>query len=114
MRRPAVSPFGGTMSTTPTAIFNGNSRYSSDFQSIINRTVAIDSLNLTQMGSANTRLQNQSADLKTLQSSVSDFQSTVTQLSAALGSSSFQANVSDPAVLSASVADGVQPSSYTV
>jgi flagellar hook-associated protein 2 len=102
------------MSSSSSAIFNGNSRYSADFQSIIDRTTAIASLPLTQMQNVKNGLQSRSDALDSLQSKVLSFQTAVSALTSALGSSSFQADVSGASVLSASTSDGVQEASYTV
>ena len=48
-----------TTSTTSSSVFSGNSRYSADFQAVIDRTVAIASLPISQLNAQKTSLSDQ-------------------------------------------------------
>jgi flagellar hook-associated protein 2 len=101
------------MSTSPT-IFNGSSRYSADFQAVVERTVNIASLPMTQMQSVLSTLGSQSSSLSSLDSRVVTLQSAITTLSSGLGLSSYATTVSDPLVVSAATTDGVREGTYSI
>jgi flagellar hook-associated protein 2 len=102
------------MSTSSSVIFNGNSRYSQDFQSVIDRSVAIASLPITQLTSEKSSLTDQSSALSGLVGKFTDLQTAVQNLEAALGQSSFQYSVSAPDVLSATLSSGAMEGTYSV
>jgi len=79
-------------------IFTGTSTYTSDFQQIIDRSVAIASLPLTQLNNQKTHLTDQSSALSTLSSKFSALHSALDNLNNATGASSFSANLSDPSI----------------
>ena len=74
------------MSVSTSSIFNGTSRFSTDFQSVITRAVNIASLPITQMSQEKQKLQAQSDALNSLQSTFSNLSGTL----ASLGSSTTQ------------------------
>ena len=104
------------MSTTSTsnAIFSGNSRYSSDFQAVIDRTVAIASLPINQLKAQKTALQDQTTAMTSLDGKFNAVQTALDKISAAVGGSSFDASVSDSAKLSVTLGDGAQEGNYSV
>ncbi len=104
-----------TASTSGTSsIFNGTSRYSQDFQNVINRAVAIASLPITLLTNQQTALTDQSSELNTIDTKFTALQTAVQGIQDALNGSSFETTVSDPTVVSASVADGVQEGNYSI
>lgn len=102
------------MATTTSAIFNGNSRYSSDFQAVIDRATAIASLPITQLNRNKTALGDQTTALTGLDSKFTALQTAVTAIGQALGGGSFQAAVSDSLKLSATLGDGAIEGNYSV
>jgi flagellar hook-associated protein 2 len=101
------------MSSSSSAIFTGNSTYSSDFQSLITRAVSIASLPITQLTNQKTTLGNQSTEITTLSSKFSALQSAVQGIDQAL-SSSYVATSSDTSVVTASVSAGAVDSNYSI
>ena len=102
------------MSSSTSAIFSGNSRYASDFQTVIDRAVAIASLPMTQLNSDKTKLTDQSTALTALDTKVSALQTSLASIGDALGTGSFQADVSDTAAVSATVGEGAVEGTYSV
>jgi len=100
------------MSTTP--IFSGNSRFATDFQAVIERSVAIASLPLTQFNAQKTVLGNQSAALSSLDAKFTSLQNAITSLETALAANSYVAASSDTTVLSATVEEGALPGTYSI
>ena len=86
------------MASSSNTIFTGTSTYTSDFQQIIDRSVAIASLPLTQLNNQKTALTNESTELSTLTGKFSALQSAIDNLNSATGASSFASNLSDPSV----------------
>lgn len=104
-----------TASTSSTSsIFNGTSRYSQDFQNVINRAVAIASLPINLLTAQQTALTNQSTELTTVDTKFTALQTAVQGIQDALSGSSFETDISDPTVASASVADGAQEGNYSI
>jgi flagellar capping protein FliD len=104
----------GTTSSTTSAIFNGTSRFSQDFQNVISRATAIASLGITQLNSDKATLSDQTTALKSLDDVFTKLQTAVRGIQDALGGSSYQADVSDASKLSVSVGDGAVENNYTV
>ncbi|HWB86809.1 MAG TPA: flagellar filament capping protein FliD [Bryobacteraceae bacterium] len=102
------------MGTTSSTIFTGTSAYSQDFQNVIDRAVAIASLPINQLNDTKTSLTNQGTELTTLESKFSAVQTSVQGIEQALGGSSFEADVSDPSVVSATVGDGAMEGNYSI
>jgi flagellar hook-associated protein 2 len=95
-------------------IFNGNSRYSTDFQAVIDRAVAIASLPMLQMQNVSNSLRTRSTALTELDSKVSAVQTAITSLGSSLGLNSYTTSVSDSTILSASATDGVREGAYQI
>ena len=102
------------MGTTSSTLFAGNSRYANDFKSVIDRAVAIASLPMNQLQAQKTTLQDQSAELTTLDMKLSSLQTAVEGIGTAVTSNSYAATVSDSSVLTATVSAGALPGTYTV
>lgn len=103
-----------TSATSSSAIFNGNSRYASDFQAVIDRAVAIASLPITAMNNEKTDLTSQTTALTDLQSKFNALQSAVDGIANALSGSSYEASVSDPSKVSVSLGDGALEGTYSI
>jgi flagellar hook-associated protein 2 len=106
---------GTTSSATSAAssYFTGSSAFSSSLQNAINQAVAIASAPITQLTGQQTTLTNQSDEVTTLNSKFSAVQSDVGAIGQAL-SSSFNADVSNSSVVSATAGQGASPGSYTI
>lgn len=102
------------MSTSTTPLFTGTSSFSSDFQTVITRAVAIASLPLTEMQNAQTTYKNESTALTSLDTTFTTLQSSIAAVDSAMGSGSFTADVSDPTVASVTVGDGAQEGEYSI
>src|SRR5208283_4637732 len=100
---PASTPV--TASTSNGTMFTGTSQYSQDFQNVITRAVAIASLPITLLTNQQTTLTNQSTALTKLDTDFTALQTAVQGIQSALDGSSYQTTISDPTVVSASVAD---------
>ena len=103
----------GTSSTTPT-YFTGTSAYSTDFNNVVSRAVAIADLPITQLTNNQTALTNQSDELTKLDTKFAALQTAVAAIGTALGGSSFQASVSSDNVVDVSLADGAQEGYYAM
>jgi flagellar hook-associated protein 2 len=95
-------------------LFTGTSRYSTDFQAVIDRAVAIASLPLTQMQSTRARLSDESAALNSLESKFVALQSAIQSLESATGTSSLAYSVSDGAVLKPTLGAGALEGTYSL
>ena len=109
----ANTPVTASTSTT-NSIFNGTSRYSQDFQNVINRAVAIASLPIQLLTGQQTALSSQSTELSTVDTKFTALQTAVQGIQDALNGSSFQAAISDPSVVSATMSDGATEGNYTI
>ena len=103
----------GTSSTTPT-YFTGTSAYSTDFNNVVSRAVAIADLPITQLTNNQTALTTQSDELTKLDTKFAALQTAVAAIGTALGGSSFQASVSSDNVVDVSLADGAQEGYYAM
>jgi flagellar hook-associated protein 2 len=95
-------------------LFSGTSRYSADFAQVINRSVAIASLPLTQMQQQRVRSSDESAALKTVEAKVLALQASLLGIGNSLNAGSWQTTSSDTAVLRPSSTDGVAEGTYTL
>ena len=101
------------MSTSGVSLFSGNSRYASDFQTIIDRSVAFASLPLKQIQNDQNHLNDQNTALSTLNSQFAALQATIANLASSSGNL-HSSSVSDGTVLSASVGADALAGTYTV
>lgn len=96
------------------SIFTGNSRYSADFQSAIDRATAIASLPISLLNNQVTALNDQTTALTGLDTQFQTLQSAVAGIGTALNGSAFDATISDPTKLSVSLGDGAVEGNYSV
>lgn len=94
------------------AIFSGSSRFASDFGSIMERSVAIASLPLTQFTTEKANLGNQASALTSLTGKLSSLRAAFAALDDA--KSALAVSVSSGSILSASAASNALPGNYTV
>ncbi len=100
--------------TSSTSLFTGSSAYSKDFQNVIDRAVAIASLPIQVLTNQQTALNEQSTALAGLDTKLSALQSAVSAIEDALSGSAFQTEVSNEAVVSASLASGATEGVYSI
>jgi flagellar hook-associated protein 2 len=101
------------VSSSSSAIFNGSSTYSTDFQNVITRAVNIASLPITQLTNEKTALSSQSTELRTLGSRFSAVQTAIAGFDTAF-SSSCEGSVSDKSVASVTAAPGAVEGSFSL
>jgi flagellar hook-associated protein 2 len=94
------------------SIFTGSSRYSSDLQQVLQRSIAIASLPLDQLNNQLTTLQNRSSALDTLNGQFGALLTAVQGISTAADSTSTQ--VSDSSVLAAHSDSTARAGSYAI
>jgi flagellar hook-associated protein 2 len=94
------------------SIFSGSSRYSTDFQQIINRSVAIASLPMVQMQTQKIALGDQSKALTAMDAKFTSLQSVITGLGSA--TASYNSLVSDTTIASASAGSGAFQGVYSL
>jgi flagellar capping protein FliD len=102
------------MGTITNSIFSGNSRYSTDFQAVIDRAAAIASMPVTLLQTQKASLNDQTTALTGLGDAFSKLQAAVDGIAESLGGSSFQADISDPEKLSVTLGNGAVEGNYTV
>lgn len=95
-------------------IFNGTSRYSQDFQSIIDRSVAIARLPASQLENQSANLQVQSGAVDSINNRVASLRTAVDGLTKALQSSANSASSSTGSVADVSVTSAALPGSYSL
>jgi flagellar hook-associated protein 2 len=108
------SASGSTSTSGSSGAFTGASDYSQDLQDVLNRAVAIAELPITQLTNQQTTVQNQYSELSSIAKDLSSLQSAVQDIAQATGGSSFETDISDPSVVSASTGDGVVAGSYSI
>jgi flagellar hook-associated protein 2 len=96
-----------------TTLFNGSSRFSADFVQVINRSVAIASLPLTQMQQQRIKSSDESVALKTVEAKVLALQASLVGIGGSLDLQSWKISSSDAAVRP-SIVDGAAEGSYTL
>jgi flagellar hook-associated protein 2 len=99
------------MSAAP--IFTGSSSYSKDLQNVISRSVAIASLPLNQLTDDKAALSKQNDEMTTMAQKVADVRAAIDGIGQALDSS-FDTNISDATVLSATTGPGAIEGNYSV
>ncbi|WP_321473319.1 flagellar filament capping protein FliD [uncultured Paludibaculum sp.] len=95
-------------------IFNGNSRYAADFQTIIDRTVAIASMPLSQLNTQKTGLTDESTALQSLDTKFQALQTALSTLDDAMGSGAIGATLTDTSTVTASISSGALEGTYTI
>ncbi|HWQ56926.1 MAG TPA: flagellar filament capping protein FliD [Bryobacteraceae bacterium] len=100
------------MSTS--SIFAGNSRYASDFQAVIDRTVAIASLPISQLNKEKTALEERATALTALNVKLTAVETAVAGVESALGSGSYQASLDGDEVGTVTLGTGAAEGSYSL
>ena len=103
----------GTTSTS-SAIFNGTSRFSQDFQNVITRAKGIASLGISQLNNDKTTLSDQTKAMQSLGDVFTQLRTSFQGLQDALGGATYQALVSDDSKLSVTTGDGAVENNYQV
>lgn len=104
----------GTTASNGSTLFNGTSRFSSDFQNVISRSVAIASLPIQQLQSEVATLQSQSSAITSLQSGFTGIQSAIQQLQNAITKGSLATSSSDTTIAQPTIAAGARAGTYTL
>src|SRR5258708_3174668 len=99
------------MSTT---IFNGTSRFSTDFQSVIDRSVAFASLPIDQLNAQKTSYGDQSSALGAIDAKFSALQAAILGIQSATGAGSLTTSVSDGGLARVTTAAGALPGGYSL
>lgn len=92
--------------------FNGSSKFSSDFQQVLTRAVAIESLPLQNMGNQLQTLQAQQSQMSSLQSTFTSLQNAIQAIGSSVGS--VAATSSDPSSVSATASASTLPGTYSI
>jgi flagellar hook-associated protein 2 len=95
------------------SIFSGNSRFANDFQTVIDRSVAIASLPLRQLQNQKSRLSEQSSALAVLDTQFTALQTAIGNLESNT-SNLFSTSIADGTVLSADVSSGALAGTYSI
>jgi flagellar hook-associated protein 2 len=102
------------MGTNSIPAFTGTSQYSTDFQNVITRAVAIASMPINQLNSNKTTLQNQSTALTALDSKFAALQAAIDGIDRAVAGGSLQASLSDTKLVTASAGNGATEGAYSI
>jgi flagellar hook-associated protein 2 len=100
------------MSTS--SIFSGNSRFAVDFQSVIERSVAIASLPLQQLNDTKTLLSSQSTAVTALDTKFAALQKAIEGLESTARDHAFGVSVQDQSILGATVSSNATEGTYTL
>ena len=100
------------MSTT--SIFSGNSRFATDFQSVIDRSVAIASLPLNLLNNTKTLLNSQSTAVTALDTKFAALQKAIEGLESTVVDHPFAVSVQDESILGATVSSNAMEGDYTL
>ncbi len=104
------------MSTSATSnpTFSGQSQFAASLQQVITRAVGIASLPLQTDEVTLNSLDSRQTDLQDLDTDFTNIQSSINSIQTALSSSSLSSSVSDGSVVSANIASGATPGSYSI
>ncbi|HWR50822.1 MAG TPA: flagellar filament capping protein FliD [Bryobacteraceae bacterium] len=94
-------------------IFAGNSRYATDFQSVVQRSVLIASLPKTLMETQKSSLDSQASALRSIETAFGALQSALSSIGSSTGMSSYSSHVSDGAVAKATISAGAMEGAYS-
>jgi flagellar hook-associated protein 2 len=101
-------------STSSGSLFTGASAYSGDLQDVITRAVQIASLPITLLQNQQSFLTGQSDALTALDKDFTALQTAVQGIGTAMSGSSYQADISDPKIVSATLGDGATQGVYAI
>jgi len=102
------------MSTISNSIFTGTSRFTNDFQQVIDRSVAIASLPIKQLTARGFALTDQATAVASLNAKFTSLQTAITNLGNSTGLSSLTTTLSDSAIARVTLASGAAPASYSL
>jgi flagellar hook-associated protein 2 len=102
------------MSTTSSAIFTGTSRFTNDFQQVIDRSVAIASLPIKQLTAHGAALTDQASAVSSLNAKFASLQAALTNLGNSTGLSSLTTTLSDSSIARVTLGSGAAPASYSL
>ena len=105
---------GSTTGTDGSTMFTGGSAYSQDLQAAVTRAVAIASLPIQLLNSQKTALSSQASDLSDIDSAFAKLQTAVQGLTSAMSGSSYQADVSNPDLVSVGLTNGAMEGNYSI
>jgi flagellar hook-associated protein 2 len=104
----------GSSSSGSADYFAGVSTYSAQLQEVIGRAVSMASLPIELLQNQQTTLNDQAAELTTLDTDFTGVQTAIQNISDALGGSGMSSTVSTPAVASVTVGDGAAQGAYSI
>src|SRR5580704_9241018 len=107
------TPAASTPLTAPITL-TSVSQYSSDFQSILNRAVAIANLPVQQLENTDNDVLSQESQLATLGSAVSSFEGSLTALGTLGSSQALSASSSDSSIVTAQATGATTAATYTI
>jgi flagellar hook-associated protein 2 len=110
----STSSTGSSGSTGTAGLFTGTSAYSGDLQDVITRAVQIASMPITALQTQQTFLTGQSDAETALDTDFTALQTAVQGIGTAMSGSSYQADVSDPSIVSATLSDGATQGVYAI
>jgi flagellar hook-associated protein 2 len=96
------------------ASFTGQSKFSQDFQQVLDRAVQLQSLNLQNLVNSEQQLQSQQSSLQSIDTIFSGLQKSIDTLSSSTGLASLAAHVSDSSVASVNLSSGAATGTYTL
>lgn len=115
---PASTTSSSSSSTSTTTVtplaFTGSSNYSTDFQTIIDKYVNSQSIELNQMQSQQTADQNQLSAVTTLNNDFNSLQTAINSLATAIGADSFTGTVSNPSQASVAVGSDAATGTFSL
>ena len=99
----------------PSAVFSGNSRYAADFQAVIDRSVAIASLPISQLNNDKAELEGESTALESLNGKFDALHNAITAIDDSLGSFGVSGLAGEPhAWPSVSLGAGAMEGNYSI
>ena len=104
----------GTTSSATASLFTGSSAFAQSLQASITQAVNIATLPITQLQNEVTNLQNQSSDLSGIDSKFASLQTAIAGIDQAMDGSSYETDVSDTSVVSATTSTGVMEGNYAI
>jgi flagellar hook-associated protein 2 len=96
------------------ASFTGQSKFSQDFQQVLDRAVQLQSLNLQNLQISQQQIQSQQSAIQSVDAIFSNLQKSIDTLSSSTGLASLAAHVSDTSVASVALSSGASNGTYTL
>ncbi len=95
-------------------VFNGQSKYSSDYQQILNRAVQVQSIHLSQLTDTQRNEQNTQTSLQALDTLYAGLSLAISNVNSSMGASSYSASVANPSVATVSLGQNVTTGVYNL